>query len=490
MHISMRKYVNSNLMIFIPIVLLLSIAATTVPDGILDVTDVKDYSDSAKFFSGDYSAKHRSSHSVLYGLMLSPYVKLTGSFSLLKLSSAFWLSILILSFYYISGKNKKALLLFVTMPLIWYMAPWVSPIPLVGVLFLWAYFFIRKFETGERIKHLALSGLFVGLASAVWTPAIYFSLFFVLAFLYNKKLYFSLIFPIFLIIGLAPRLIVDQIVFGLPFYSILKHTSAVIAFTFYGGIYEGQFYSSKLVKTILFLLFVPFYSYLFFKRKNFSKYKKEFIFLAISMLFVIGNPQPRVLLAFVPIGILILGEILNKKQFRNQIIIFSVISLLVVAPYIIQSSYEMNEKRFDSAVLNINNLEISKVRTDQLIVEDLKTITNLHPDEVFLVGNKNDDYRQLAHLYWGDSVKEFVSIEDYNLFFEDENIVASKRISSESGKRFRREVWVEVGLGRNSNDNTDYNNIEYGIGIGEPRELEGYEVVEKFNILHLSKKSK
>ena len=71
--------------ILITVLLLVVLALITVPHDLLDATDVYDYTDTAKFFAGEYSAKYRSSHSIMYGLLLSPYVELTGNFILLKL---------------------------------------------------------------------------------------------------------------------------------------------------------------------------------------------------------------------------------------------------------------------------------------------------------------------------------------------------------------------------------------------------------------------
>jgi len=200
---------KNNFTILITIILLSFIAIATFPPSIIDPTDVKDFSDTAKFFAGQYKAKLRTAHSVLYGLLLSPYVKLADSFILLKIASAFWLSLLILSVYYISNKNKKTLWLIITSPLIWYMSPWLSPIPLVSLLFLWAYYFIKKFDSEEKFKHLFYSGLLIGLASALWETAFYFSFIFLLAFLYNKKLFHSILFIITVFIGMMPNLIVN-----------------------------------------------------------------------------------------------------------------------------------------------------------------------------------------------------------------------------------------------------------------------------------------
>lgn len=474
------------LIILITALLLFLIAALVAPKSVLDLTDVKDYTDTAKFFAGDYAAKQRSAHSELYGLMLAPYAKLTNSFFLIKLSSAFFLSLLIFSVYYISKKNKKTLLLFVTLPIIWFLAPWICPIPLASLCILWAYFFIKKFEEKEKIKHLVYSGLLIGLASAFWDTALYLSVFFAIAFLYNKKFYCSWIFFISLIAGILPRLLMDQIFHGFLFYSILKHISAVFSFTLYGGMYGGEFNSSYLLSLIIFALFLPLCFYLIYKKENRIKFKKEAIFLTLTLLFIMANPQPRLLIILAPIATIIIGESITKSQFKKQIIISIIISLLVLAPYIIQTKYDITEKRFD-LILASRSLNITE-HPYKLIQSDLASISKEFPNEIFLVGNKNDDYRQLAHYYWGDKVKEFVSIEDYLLAMNNQTDIAGKRIGSHSSPNQRRDVWIEVGLSRNSKDSTNYKGINYAMGLNEPANLEGFELVKKYDILYLSKR--
>ena len=196
----------------------------------IGVADIGDYADTAKFFAGDYQAKLRSSHSVLYGLIMSPFVKLTSSFIFLKIASLFWLLLLILSIYYISNKNKKTLLLIVTAPIVWYIAPWITPASLLAFLFLWGYYFIERFDKQEKTKYLIYSGLLIGFASAIWTTALYLSFFLLISYLYNKKFIFSWIFLLSLFFGILPTLIVDQLLFNFPFYSIVKHISSAIVF--------------------------------------------------------------------------------------------------------------------------------------------------------------------------------------------------------------------------------------------------------------------
>ncbi len=479
---------NPKSIIAILAILFFVISFFSAGGNVIDLTDIKDYTDTAKFFAGEYAAKHRSAHSDLYGLILSPYVKLANSFFLIKLSSAFFLLMLILSIYFISGKNKKTLLLAATIPIFWYFTPWISPIPVASLLILWAYYFARRFNVEDKIKYLIYSGILVGLAGAFWDTALYLSLFFLIAFFYDKKLVSGGIFIISLITGLAPRLILDQLVYNLASYSILKHAFAVFAFTIYGGIYQGNFNSNYLVAIMLFALFVPFYSFLLIKKRIITNSKKEAIFIILTLLFIIPNPQPRVLLIIMPLIILQLGKIIDNKQLRVQLIISAIISLLVITPYAIQFKYEIKGgERLDSAIVNIKNLEIIP-QSYKLLQSDLNKISNDYPNRIFLVGNKNDDYRQLAHLYWGDKIKELVSIEDYNLFKENETIVASKKISSNSGTDKRRELWIEIGLSKSRNDSTDYKSIEYAIGIGEPISLKEFKLIKRYDSLYLSEK--
>ncbi len=479
---------NNKILILIAIVLLFLIAFITVPYNLPDLTDVKDYSDTAKFFAGEYRAKLRTSHSLLYGLMLTPYVKLTNNFFLLKFASAFWLSLLILSIYHISNKNKKTLYLILTCPLIWYMSPWLSPLPLVSLLFLWAYYYIKKFDSEEKFKHLIFSGLLIGLASSLWDTAFYVSFIFLLAFLHDKKLYNSILFIIAVFIGMTPNLIVNQIAFGFPFYSLTKHFLAVIAFAIYNGAYEQGYSNPGLKSFLIILLFTPFYFYIFFKKNNFIKCNKEVIFISLALLFTLTNPQLRLLILFMPIIILLLGNELDNKKLKKQVFIFVLLSLLAISIYIAQISHDTNTRSIEKVLGQFPDIEFYNPPQYILIKSDLYEIERDYTSQVFVVGNTNDDYGGLAHSYWGNKIKEFVSIEDYNLFMQNKTAIVSKRISSNSLPEFRREIWFEVGLGKNSNDPTDYESIMYGISTSEDLDIQGFKFKKKYRVLSVFEK--
>ncbi|KKT25435.1 hypothetical protein J4408_01890 [Candidatus Pacearchaeota archaeon] len=490
-----NKLKHPKILIGVFILLMIILAFITVPHDVLDATDIKDYTDTAKFFAGDYAAKQRASHSILYGLMLSPYVALTDSFFLIKFSSVFFLILLILSIYYISGKDKRTLILALFLPLIWYVTPWISPVPLSALLFLWAYYFIDKYnkdskETDKgKIRYLIYSGLLVGLASAFWTTVLYLSFFFLITFFYNKKFYSTWIFLLSLFVGFLPALIVDQMVYGFAFYSLIKHISSAAIFFLYNGTYN-QGFSSTILDRIIVLIFVPFYSYLLLKKENFVKNKAIVVFLVLTLLFILTNPQIRLLLVIAPIILILIGNKLSDKQFKIQIIIFIILSLLVITPYVIQGIYEIeNGKYLQTAITEFNSLNLNYPPTEKIIVKDLEKIEKDYANEIFVVGNNNDDYRYLAHLYWGDQLKEFVSIEDYNLYLENNSEIIKKRISSRAKIEERREVWIEIGIGKNSNDKTDYEAIKYAISLEEDIDLEGFELVKEYDKLRVFEKA-
>ena len=145
----MEKLSKNEFRIFIGIIILLILITflTKFEGG----ADTFDYEDSAKFFAGKYDAKIRSSHSYLYGLIHSPFVALFESLWIFKITSLASLLLIIYSVYIMSGRDKRSLWLITLAPIVWYMAPWASPIQLSSLLFLWGWHFIKKYDnfTGQ-----------------------------------------------------------------------------------------------------------------------------------------------------------------------------------------------------------------------------------------------------------------------------------------------------------------------------------------------------
>jgi hypothetical protein len=71
---------------------------------------------------------------------------------------------------------------------------------------------------------------------------------------------------------------------------------------------------------------------------------------------------------------------------------------------------------------------------------------------------------------------------------DGESTLFSKEITSKSTVQNRREIWIEGGIRKNSNDMTDYESIDLAIGVNEPVSLENFELTKKYNILFVSQK--
>lgn len=451
-------------------------------------TDVVEYTGAAKFFAGEYNAKIRASHSMLYSFINAPFVLLFNSFLIMKIINLFFLILIIISMYYISKKNKRVLLLMLASPIIWYMSPWISPIQLSTLLFLWGFFFIKKFENYNNKSCLFYSGVLIGLSVIIWNTALFIILFFIICFFYNKNINNFVFFMFSILVGFTPLFILDQVLYGFPLYSFTKFLFGIASSSFFGTIYQGNLTTNSFVGYISFLIMLPFFGYTFFLKKFFKENKKTVIFITLSFIFFLVNPQIRYILFLWPTLILLLSKSLNKEQFKKQLIIFLIISLIVINPYLIQIKYSTNARELSSAIKNLDKIEINSTSQEEIILNDLEKIIEEYPNETFIVGNHADNYAELAQIYWGKDVKEFVSIQDYNIYLDNDSTIFEKKVKFVPKIQDRRQIWLAGGMDKNENDKTNYQNITLAIGIGEPIELEGFNLTKEYNSLYLSKK--
>lgn len=479
-----NKKLLSNSLVFL---LILALIVLTLLTNYTGSTDTGDYSDTAKFFAGKYSADIRSSHSFLLGLVHSPFLYLFNSFIIFKITSLMCLLLIVYSVYRINNYHRKSLWLILLSPIVWYMGPWINPIQLSSLLFLWAYYFIKKYNFEERLRYLFVAGILVGLSWAFWDAMIFFVVAFAIAFFYNKKSYHLLYFLIFVFFGLLPKLILDQIIFGFAFMGIIRYFFGHIASIFFNGIYN-QMGGFPLLYKIFVILFLPIFTYKIFSRENWNKNKSIVIFIGLSLFLIIFNAQIRYTLLILPIIILEISKIMSKKQIKIQIVFSTLLILLLLIPYSIQISHSTNAEEFQSMIFNLNKIKTFD-NSEQIIIQDLKQLERDYPNKIFIVGNLADDYQRLAHLYWGNKVREFVSIEDYVLFTENKYILFEKTFMPQPTINERRQVWISGGIGRNTEDKTDLNAIDYAIGLGEPINLSDFYEVKKYNYLYISSRT-
>lgn len=472
----------------IPVLLITLLIIVSLSTSYIGSTDVGDYAGVAKFFSGKSNADLRTSHSLVYGLIHAPLLTIFDSFFVMKITSLFWLILLIISVYHISGRNKKTLYLMLISPIVWYMGPWINPLQLASLIFLWGFHFINKYETANNKKYLILSGLLIGLSATIWNTLLFVTLFLVICFFYNRNINHFVIFIISFIAGLVPLLIIDQIFYGFALNSLLKFIVGIAVIILDGGIYGGTAQTTNpIINYLTFLAILPFFTYKLFFKKLFSKHKRQIIFITLLLLFFMSNPQIRYLILIVPLLIIYLAPSLSDKEFKIQILIFTIISLIAIAPYLVQIKYSTNSDELNSFFQNIGADKIEKLKQDSYN-EALKAILEETGKQTFVIGNSPDDYYTLSHYYWGDEVEEFVSIQDYNLWIDNETILYKKKLEINPKINDRRKIWFEGGISKSNADDTDYSKIKYAIGIDQEISLQEFGFIGKYGNLYLSKK--
>ncbi len=483
-----QDWMNSKLLIGGIALLLIVVTLATSYYG---STDIGDYSDVSKFFAGEYSAKIRSSHSYLLGFVHAPFVALLGNFIAFKISSLIFLAFLVFSVYSITKRDPHALWLMLLSPIVWYMAPWINPIQIASIFLLWAWHYMRKYHEENKFSSLIISGILIGLGWAFWDTILYFGIILGICFLYDKKIWHGGVYLVCIIIGLSPRLILDQVLFNFAFFTTVKTFLSGFV-NLFGGIYDKAYGHSPHTLTMLlpFLLAFPICFWTMFSASRFKEQRRTVIFLSLSLLLLLTNPQIRYALALAPIIVVITSPYLKGREFKITLGISAVLTLLVTIPYLLQIGGTMNHQLYGTEITGIltQGIDLSERQMVSDLQEDLVNISQEFPNETFLVGNGPDDYSVLAHFYEGKNVKEFVSLQDYNLIIQNQTILYQKRFEPLPNIPERRQFWIEGGLEKSKNDPTNYTSIKYGIGLGEPLKSEGFNIVKRYHLLYLSKK--
>ena len=463
------KDLRSTLKIIIIPLIILTLILITFLTNYYGHTDLGDYSDTAKFFSGDYAANMRNSHTYLYGALVFPFVGLFKNFEIFKFISLGCIFLIIYILYIRTGMNKKSLILFLLCPIFWYMAPWITPLQIVSLLFLLGFLFIDKYNQTKNFKNLLFSGILLGLAAAFWTAVFLFIVPLAIIFLYDKKTIHSVGFIFALLIGLLPLFVLDQILFNFPFFTLLKTVFAYIISFFWDGIYGIGIHnlSFLLWSSFTVIAFIPLVFWFRLKKEFFKGNKRLMSFILVSILVILLNPQIRYDLILAPIALLLFSKQVTDKQFKIQVIISILLIFLLVFPITLS------------------------FKSDTSINDNLEKIVKEYPDQMFIVGNTPDDYQTLANIYWGHEVKEFVSIQDYELWLNNQTTIFEKKIMPQPNINDRRTIWIAGGLSANAASFRDYDKIVYAISINEPLNMEGvnFSLLGNYGPLYLYNRS-
>lgn len=421
------------------------------------LTDTGEYISVAKYFTSNLNSNIRTTHSLFYGLFLSIFLKIYPSIITIKLVNLAWISLITILLFKITRSNK-ILLLWIFSPIVWYMAPWISPILPATFFLLLSYRFLKSSEEKSKYKYLFLSGAVLGIATLFWETIIITIPFFLLAFFFNKNLKDILVFLIPLSLFASFRLFLDYLFFQFPLFSLSR---------FFGANFLSL--TKQVPRTPIpllrytFLIFILSPIALWFSEINYKKYKRELSFIGLYLILFIVNNQPRFLFAIAPFFFITANYLKKRKKFLIHIIL----SIIVIS-IIFYQGFTYNQ--------------------EEIIVSDLNKIGKDFPNQTFFAGNEDeqDAYLVYSTLYWGKDIKEFISWQDLTLVLEDKQNFQKHTFQSNSKIGNTRNVWFSFGLSRV--DTRNYSDINYLISSKDSTTLPNFVLEKSYNNLNVFKK--
>jgi len=373
------------LIIFAIFLLLFAIFSTKIA-----FHDTGEYITNAKYFAGIHNLDIFITHSLIYPLIISFFLKVWPSLITIKIINTFWL-FLIGAVLLLWLNNKKAFIIFAFSPLVWVTSIQTTPILPASFFFLISFILYKK----PYKYNLILSGIFQGLSFAVYTPMIIINFFFILIYFWNENLNTIIKYLIAFFIGLLPVIILELYIFNLPFYTLIRYAgnNFVVAL---GLRPENKFIQTYANLKVFLIFFVV--SPLLFKlyRLNFKKYKKEIIFLTIIFLIIILRASLlKYFLLISPLLSLLLVKVFTKKDIKWHCIISIFIILFLTWNYFIPNE-------------------------DILIENDLKNIVQDYKTEYIIAGPF--EAPEFATFLWRDK-PHFVWFQDFETSLNNKTII-------------------------------------------------------------------
>ncbi len=400
----MKRYRDVTIYVFILLFLITLLLFSYFSDTIA-FHDVFEYITTAKELAGIHNLNIFTTHSLVYPYFLSFFLKILPGFTMIKIINSLFLFINGLLLYY-HTKNKKTLLLWAFSPFLWFMSIQIIPMVPASTLILLSYILFKKYEDNGSKLYLFISGLSLGLAGAVYSPAFIVALFFILVFFWKRISWEVFLYLIFFAFGVLPRLILDYFLFRMPIYSLVRYFGANLLVILGNSPFKLEaFYSYWLLIPIIFtpLLFMIY-------KVDFKKYNKEIIFLILCTLFFgIRGGDSTYFILFIPIVFIPLSENVDRRLLQAGILI-SVILVIIFT-----SSYFGNTQ-------------------DVQVTKDLNKIFKEYPSDYYIAGENRA--AALATFSWKDKPKfywlwEYEFEKDNTKVFSSYDITSKPRINSD-----------------------------------------------------------
>jgi hypothetical protein len=391
--------------------------------------DSPEYISIAKNFAGIHNVDLFSTHSLLYPLMISPFLKLWPSLIMLKLINCVWVFLIGLVFL-LWLKDKRAFIIFAFSPLVWRVSLEITPILPASFFFFLAYLFLKK----EEIKYNFLySGFFLGLSYAVYDPMIFVAAVFMLIYFWDKKFIAVITYLMFVLLGVMPRLILDYYLFHMPLYSIIRFfgTNTIISLGLYPGTTNIQLLSSFANQWMALLIVIAISPFLYKLHKlNFKENYREILFLTIAgLLLLVRCAMLKYFLLIAPIAIILLSKVISDKEIKWHALLSMIIIVALSWGFIF-----VNEER--------------------QIAKDLIQINADYQNLSYIVAGPYEAI-ELGSLYWGE--KPYMAwYEDFMASKENRTALRGYRFAFDSKIKLRDTLVFSANFERN--DNKTYKN--------------------------------
>ena len=288
--------------------------------------DAPEYITIAKNFAGVNNVDLFSTHSLLYPLIISPFLKIWPSLTMLKIVNCMWVFLIGLTLFLLN-ENKKAFVLFVFSPLTWYVSIQTSPILPASFCFLLSFLFLRTIKVKYNLFY---SGIFLGLSYAFYDPMLFIAGIFILVYFWNKRFYNLFAYLVSFLIGLLPRFLLDYYLFDFPFYSMIRFfgTNMIITLGLYPGTTTFHIFENPIGLLGLFII-SPFLFKIY--KAHQGENKRDFIFVIISFILILTRCAAlKYFLMISPVAIIIFSKYLTKKEINWHIIISVLITIFLV----------------------------------------------------------------------------------------------------------------------------------------------------------------
>lgn len=403
---------NKYLIILVFILIGILYTALTITEPKLYTTDSDEYLIMAEYFSdGTSNVQLFNPHSILYSFLVG---KISGSlYSELsyKFIGTFFLFGIALALYLLT-KKVLAPLLFLLNPITIGLVGSNNPIIPGCLLFLLGYYYLTKWTKENKFVYLCVSGILIGLSCGLFTFFVLFAIILLFFVFLEKKLKFLLIILIFIILGLAPSLILEHYYFGFGLHSMTRIILAEIGLRLLNvvnvdlnqttpiALISNDFlYFMEIFLSFCILTFISVVLFIFpLKRLNFKENKREFLFIifVILWLFILGGHLAYTILI---IPIIILLYIQNYKDTDKKFIAFFILMLIITSSVTTYIAYKNSETEKKSLIKE----DIIQIK------EDFKKEFILGPNLYYITKEFDDTYK----FWWWDEYQAELNDQEY-----------------------------------------------------------------------------